>query len=63
MKSGPNVQSPLQGNMEVTNEVPASVPLDAATEATEPAPPDITQLCRETFAKTADYLNGELTCK
>ncbi|ELT93760.1 hypothetical protein CAPTEDRAFT_152254 [Capitella teleta] len=28
----------------------------------EPPRPDITDLCRDTFTKTADYLHGELVC-
>ena len=38
-------------------------PVDSATELVEPPPPDITDMCRETFTKTSEYLKGELTCK
>ncbi|KAK2170477.1 hypothetical protein NP493_1151g00118 [Ridgeia piscesae] len=34
--------------------------VETAVEVKEPPPPDITQLCRDTFHKTADYLTGEL---
>ena len=34
--------------------------VETATEAKEPPPPDISQLCAETFRKTAEYLEGEL---
>ncbi len=36
------------------------VHVETATEAKEPPPPDISQLCTDTFRKTADYLEGEL---
>ena len=42
-------------------ELEASV--ETATEAREPPPPDIADLCRETFRKTAEYMQGELACK
>ena len=38
-------------------------PIEAAIELQEPPPPDISQLCKETFSKTAEYLKGELTCR
>ena len=34
--------------------------VDPASEVKEPPPPDVTQLCRDTFHKTAEYLHGEL---
>lgn len=34
--------------------------METAVEVKEPPPPDITQLCRDAFHKTADYLTGEL---
>ena len=34
--------------------------METATEAKEPPPPDISQLCAETFRTTAEYLEGEL---
>ena len=37
--------------------------VETAVEVKEPPPPDITQLCRDTFHKTADYLTGELEGK
>ena len=37
--------------------------VETAVEVKEPPPPDITQLCRDAFHKTADYLTGELECK
>ena len=37
--------------------------VETAVEVMEPPPPDITQLCRDTFHKTADYLTGELEGK
>jgi len=35
---------------------------ESAAEVREPPPPDVTQLCRDTFHKTAEYINGELVC-
>merc|ERR1712150_134931 len=37
-------------------------PVDAAVEVREPPPPDIQELCRNTFSKTSEYLKGELVC-
>ncbi|KAJ8318017.1 hypothetical protein KUTeg_003108, partial [Tegillarca granosa] len=34
--------------------------IEPAQEVKEPPPPDVIQLCRETFLKTAEYLRGEL---
>ncbi|KAK2160738.1 hypothetical protein LSH36_127g06053 [Paralvinella palmiformis] len=36
--------------------------IESAAEVREPPPPDVTQLCRDTFHKTAEYINGELVC-
>ena len=35
-------------------------PIEVAAEVKEPPPPDITQLCQDTFQKTSEYLRGEL---
>jgi len=34
--------------------------VETATEVKEPPPPDVAELCRATFQKTADFLQGEL---
>lgn len=34
--------------------------VEVAVEVKEPPPPDVVQLCRETFQKSAEYLHGEL---
>ena len=43
--------------------LPIVMDVETAVEVREPPPPDITQLCRETFDKTADYITGELEGK
>ena len=37
--------------------------IETGTEILEPPPPDVTELCRDTFTKTSEYLKGELTCE
>ncbi|XP_048763903.2 biogenesis of lysosome-related organelles complex 1 subunit 2-like isoform X2 [Ostrea edulis] len=34
--------------------------VEVGEELKEPPPPDVVQLCRETFQKSAEYLHGEL---
>jgi len=34
--------------------------VEPAQEAKEPPPPDVVELCKETFQKTAEYLRGEM---
>jgi len=36
--------------------------VEPAVEVKEPPPPDITELCRDTFTKAALYVHGELVC-
>lgn len=36
------------------------IEVEVAEEVKEPPPPDVVQLCRETFQKSAEYLHGEL---
>ncbi|KAL5019421.1 hypothetical protein ScPMuIL_005143 [Solemya velum] len=40
--------------------IPEEPTVETATEAKEPAPPDVIQLCSDTFQKTAEYMQGEL---
>ncbi|XP_011454403.1 biogenesis of lysosome-related organelles complex 1 subunit 2-like isoform X2 [Crassostrea angulata] len=45
---------------EKTKEENLQKEVEVAEEVKEPPPPDVVQLCRETFQKSAEYLHGEL---
>jgi len=55
-QSSDRPNSSLQG----AESVETSDVVETATEVKEPPPPDVAELCRATFQKTADFLQGEL---
>ncbi|KAL4239341.1 biogenesis of lysosome-related organelles complex 1 subunit 2 [Mactra antiquata] len=47
-------------NIESSQETSTTEEPDVGVETNPPPPPDVVELCRETFKKTAEYMKGEL---